>query len=207
MELLISRINSLRNSELASVVGSRLNEFETIGRSSDDELFNELCFCILTANFQAEKSIKIQKWLGNGFSTLSEEELAEKLKILGHRFPNTRAKFIVEARKHKSLLRGLLQSLSEKDSRVWLAGNVKGLGFKEASHFLRNVGFKNLAILDFHIIDIMHENNLIERPKNLSKKNYLEIERILEDFGRTLGLNMSELDLYLWYLETGKILK
>ena len=36
-----------------------------------------------------------------GFLTLSEEDLAKKLSALGHRFPNTRAKYIFEAREYK----------------------------------------------------------------------------------------------------------
>ncbi|MFX1391198.1 MAG: N-glycosylase, partial [Promethearchaeota archaeon] len=63
------------------------------------------------------------------------------------------------------------------------------------------------AIIDFHIIDILVSYNLIEKPKTLSKSKYLEIEGVLKDIGRRLKLNLAELDLYLWYLETGKILK
>jgi len=49
--------------------------------------------------------------------------------------------------------------------------------------------------------------NLIKSPKNLTKKRYLEIEERLRKIGNKLKLTLAELDLYLWYMETGKILK
>ncbi len=85
--------------------------------------------------------------------------------------------------------------------------NVKDLGYKESSHFLRNIGFKGSAIIDFHIIDILADNRLIERPKALTKSDYLRIEGVLGNIAKKADLNLSELDLYLWYLETGKVLK
>jgi N-glycosylase/DNA lyase len=91
--------------------------------------------------------------------------------------------------------------------REWLVNNVKGLGMKESSHFLRNIGYKDLAIIDFHIVDLLEREKLIERPKTITPKKYLEIEQILAELGKKTNLNLAELDLYLWYLETGKILK
>ena len=84
---------------------------------------------------------------------------------------------------------------------------IKGVGYKEASHFLRNIGYKNYAIVDFHIVDLLAKHNLIKKLKKMTKNKYLEIEELLKDIAERLGLNLAELDLYLWFLETGKILK
>ena len=84
---------------------------------------------------------------------------------------------------------------------------MKGLGYKEASHFLRNIGFDNYAIIDFHIIDILYDNKLIQKPKTITKNKYLEIEDLLKKIAKKTNLTLAELDLYLWYIETGKILK
>ncbi|MEM2743849.1 MAG: N-glycosylase, partial [Nitrososphaerota archaeon] len=62
-------------------------------------------------------------------------------------------------------------------------------------------------ILDFHIIDLLAKYGLIEKPKTLTRKRYLEIEKILKEIAEKLNINLAELDLYLWYLSTGKILK
>ncbi|MHA1238275.1 MAG: N-glycosylase/DNA lyase [Candidatus Odinarchaeia archaeon] len=209
-EKLLKSVEALKKSEVKDLIDTRLNEFKENGRKSSEEIFKELCFCILTANFNAEKSIKIQEAIDNGFLALSECELAEKLRELGHRYPNTRAKYIVEARKYKNMLNNISESFTNLNNiRDWLVSNVKGLGYKEASHFLRNIGYTEFAIIDFHIIDILVKYKLIKKPKTLSKRKYLEIEELLKKIADAddLNLNLAELDLYLWYMETGKVLK
>ena len=209
MKNLIQKINLLKKSKIRLLVNKRMEEFENSGKKSSKILFSELCFCLLTANFNAARAIEIQNSVGKHFHSLSEKLLAKKLKKSGHRFPNARAHFISEARKCKSLLKSSINPKDEAKTRDWLVKNIKGLGMKEASHFLRNIGFKNLAIIDFHIIDLLAKYNLIKKPKSksLSRKEYLKIEQVLKTLAKRVNLNLSELDLYLWYMETGKILK
>jgi len=209
MEKLAEFIEGLKKSNVKKMVDERIIEFKELGRQSSEELFKELCFCIMTANCGAEACIRIQKALGNELIYLPEKQLSERLKRLGYRFPNIRAKYIVEARKHKDELRKAIESLSEPELREWLVKHVKGLGYKEASHFLRNIGFENVAIIDFHIVDILSEYKLIEKPKHntLNKKMYLKTEKVLRKLGEKVGLNLAELDLYLWFAETEKVLK
>ena len=193
---LLDSIEELKRSSIQKLVKARIKEFKA--KKSDAELFSELCFCVMTAGFRADKSIEIQKRIGNGFLTLPEKKLQQKLKELGYRYHN-RAAYIVLNRKYAFELRNR--------SREWLVKNIKGLGMKEASHFLRNTGKKDMAIIDFHIIDILTKYKLIKRPKTLTKAKYLEIEKVLEDIAKKSKLTLDELDLYLWFLETGKILK
>jgi N-glycosylase/DNA lyase len=257
MENLIQKIEQLKKSQIAEIVNLRIKEFEKLGKEKEDDVFSELCFCLLTANFQAEKCIKIQKEMGRDFLYLPEDELAKKLKEVGHRFWPQRAERIVKARDCKTELCSLVMKESGKEMREWLVENVKGLGMKESSHFLRNIGYKDVAIIDFHIIDILADEGLIEKnyekedlikddeeilkprvlraseinersstnnkvqqistnnkspkiilnSKSLTPKKYLEIEQVLDNLGKKVNLNLAELDLYLWYLETGKILK
>jgi N-glycosylase/DNA lyase len=207
VEQLIRTLEKLKKSEVKELVDTRIKEFEEMRKKSSGEIFKELCFCILTANFNAEKSIKIQKEIGDGFLFLDKKELEIKLKELGHRFPETRASYIVEARKFKDSLKNVLESLKEEEIREWLVRNIKGLGYKEASHFLRNIGYKNFAIIDFHILDLLEKFGLIKKPKTMTRKRYIEIESLLREIARKAELNLAELDLYLWFLETGKVLK
>lgn len=200
---LAAEVARLRKTKVGRLVDSRMREFKAAGGSRNG-LFSELCFCLLTANYSAERAIAIQREIGDGFLTLPEGRLAGRLKKLGYRYPNTRARYIVEARKHISSLKTVLK---DADPRTWLVQNVKGLGFKEASHFLRNVGFRDYAIVDFHIIDLLEKHGLIERPRTLTKSRYFEVERVLRGLAGRLRLNLAELDLYLWYLETGRVLK
>jgi len=156
---LLQSIENLKKSQIKKVIDASIREFKENGKKSSDEIFKELCFCILTANFNAERSIKIQEVLGDDLLTLQESLLARKLKELGHRFPETRAKYIVKARKYKDSLKDIINKLRE-----WLVKNIKGIGYKEASHFLRNIGYTNFAIIDFHIIDILARYKLIKKP-------------------------------------------
>jgi N-glycosylase/DNA lyase len=205
---LLRRIENLKKSEIEKQVCNRLMEFERLGKKSSHEIFKELCFCMLTANFNAEKSIIMQDEIGDGFLTLSESELTRKLQEMGHRYPKARAKYIVEARRYKDSIKDIVESSNHKNQlREWLAKNIKGIGYKLASHFLRNIGYNDFAILDFHIIDILVRYRIIERPKTLTPKKYLEIEKVMKDIAKKAGINLAELDLYLWYMETGKILK
>lgn len=194
MKDLINSINTLKKSEISNLVNTRMKEFK-----NNNDLFNELCFCILTANFNAERSIKIQNSIKD-FSKLSLAELKKSLKEHGHRYPNKRAEYIIEAKKHKNILK-------DNCTREWIVKNVKGLGMKEASHFLRNIGFTDYAIIDFHIIDLLVKHKIIKEQKTLTPKTYIEIENKLREIGKKTNLNLAELDLYLWYMETGKILK
>ncbi len=205
MEKLLKLISDLKKTEVKKLVDKRIKEFEQLSKKQDKEKFKELCFCLLTANSSAEKCIQIQNRLGNNLLTLSKLELSKKLKTLGYRFPNKRAEYISEARKHS--IKHLLSHNNEKEIRECLVKNIKGLGYKEASHLLRNLGYKNLAIIDFHIVDVLVKNKLIKKPKSLTKQKYLEIEDLLDKIAKKSNLNLAGLDLYLWYLETGKVLK
>ena len=208
MKALIESVEILLNSDIKKRVDKRIQEFHKIREDSIDKIFKELCFCVMTANCGAEKCIEVHEGIGDGFLNLSEAQLSERFKDLGYRFPNLRAKYIAEDQNYKQMLGKMLKNdVDERELRDWIAKTMKGIGYKEASHFLRNIGYKNYAIVDFHIIDLLVKHELYQRPKTLTKKKYLEVETLLKDIASKLHLNLAELDLYLWYLETEKILK
>jgi N-glycosylase/DNA lyase len=210
-------------SQVGPLVKKRMREFHRLGREGrthfdfrpfldvgyESGIFSELCFCILTANSTAKRGIEIQRRLGeDGFSRLSLESLTSELKLAGHRFPNARAKFIVEARKFSNIkdIVGGFNNVFE--ARQWLVNNVMGLGWKEASHFLRNVGHEEVSILDRHVCTIMSEYHMLQkRRKTLTRSKYLEGEKLLEPVSKRLGISPGEMDLYLWHMKTGKVLK
>ena len=206
---LAARIREMRQSDVAGVIAGRLREFGEAGKSGTEHIFCELCFCLLTANFRAEKCMEIQQELGQGFLCMDRDELALRLKEAGHRFWPQRAERIVEARECMDVLGDVIGS-GGFEARQWLVKNIKGLGMKEASHFLRNIGFRDLAIIDFHILDLMKREGLISfdrKKQSLTPKRYLEFEKILEVLAVEAGMDLAELDLWLWYMETGKVLK
>lgn len=193
--------------EVEDKVRCRMREFES-ARGDEDLLFSEMSFCILTANSTAEGGLRIQREIGSGFRSLGRDELAARLRSMGYRFPNTRAGYIVEDRALcGSLLTTIRGFRSSLQAREWLVENVKGFGQKEASHFLRNIGFKDVAIIDRHILRFLSGVELIEMPKSLGRRRYLSIERLLQAIARRLGITLAELDLVLWYMMTGRVLK
>ncbi|MCI0504018.1 N-glycosylase/DNA lyase [Candidatus Micrarchaeota archaeon] len=209
MRRLLRRIRLLKGSGAGSRISARMAEFRARGMAQSGELFKELCVCLLTANYSAEGGMRMQQIIGDGFLHLPERALASKLKKAGYRFPNARAKYICAARMHRHRLKSVLAAFPPEAAREWLADNITGLGYKESSHFLRNIGIDRFAIIDFHIVDLLARHGAIKKPrsKSLSRKLYLEIERKLAPLAERASLSPGELDMYLWYIETGKILK
>jgi len=193
----------------------RLEEFRHLMDENEERIFAELSFCICTPQSNAKLCWRaILRLMDNSLLYHgSKIEISAFLK--GIRFHNNKAKYIVEARDFftkegyldmKSRLKDNSNSLRLRD---WLVKNVKGVGMKEASHFLRNIGVgEDLAILDRHVMRNLEELGVIEGvPKGLSKKTYLQIENSMVIFSRNIGIPMGELDLLLWSKETGLIFK
>ena len=205
---LIELLEDLKRSEISLLVDRRISEFKRLGRESSREIFKELCFCILCANYSAERSIRIQREIDDGFLTLPPSQLIRRLREMGHRFPRSRASYIIAARRYSDSIKDVISSLNDpREIREWLIRNIRGIGLKEVSHFLRNIGYSDLAIIDFHILNLLDRYGIIKKPKTMTKSRYLQIEDELRRLSRDAGLSLAELDLYLWYIETGKILK
>lgn len=194
----------------------RLAEFEQIWEhGSDLDLFCELAFCLFTPQSKAKScSEAVEKLLDKKLILDgTENQLSEELNIV--RFKYTKAKNLIEARKlffidgEISIKEKLKQFQEPFEIRNWLVGNVKGLGYKEASHFLRNIGMGgNLAILDRHILKNLEKLGVIdELPKSLTGKKYIEIEKNMSRFSKQIEIPLDHLDLVLWYKETGEIFK
>jgi len=208
LDSLAKSIVELKSSEVSEIVAGKMREFKELRKEGNEIWFSELCFCILTANSTAKLGLKIQGELGDELLTLPRKELTRRLKELGHRFYNKRAEFIVSARRFSRIKDIITKFPKTQQAREWLVENVHGIGWKEASHFLRNVGFTDVAILDRHILAIMCEHRLIEQaPRTLTRRRYLEIEEKLRELAEKVNLSLAELDLYMWYLKTGCVLK
>lgn len=196
-------------------IRKRLEEFKNIFKMSDEKLFSELAFCILTPQSRATTSWNaIQTLERNGLLfTGNEKEIMPFLQAI--RFGETKSKRIVENRKFlmengKLKIKERISNMNPSRLREWLTENIDGYGMKEASHFIRNVGLSDnqLAILDVHILRNLKELGVIDEiPKSVTKKKYLEIEGKMKHFAREVGINLDELDILLWSKETGIIFK
>ena len=204
------------HSERYGEIRERMAEFEAVWHSeSDERLWEEMVFCFFTGGCSAKMGLRsieaVRPLLMNG----NQAELAEALRGK-HRYPNARSGYIVASRdflqEHcQMLLRSKLESFDNHlERRDWLVKEkrIKGLGYKEASHFLRNIGLKGYAILDKHILRSLAELKIIDDPKPPGTRlGYLTIEEKLKSLAHRLEIDFDELDLVLWSLKTGEILK
>jgi len=212
LEALEGEVIKLRDDPIVkSTVEGRVAEFIEVNDKDSHSWFEELVYCLLTAYSSARLGQLCVDALCDRGALLEGplEGVVEALRVQGHRFYNKRAEYIVEARRLAPTLKDTIKGFSETvEARVWLVKNVKGLGWKEASHFLRNVGYFDVAIIDRHILSNLREHGLIpDDKKGLTKRRYLEYEKILQKMADDLDMSLGEMDLYLWYRKTGEVLK
>jgi len=205
---LLQTVRRLRSSPLSRLVDSRMGAFRKNHDSDYEVWFSELSFCILVAASTARSGLKAQNRLGSkAFVSMKESQLQRALKSLGVRFHN-RAHYIVRARELGDFRPAVLSAGSIVEARDWLVGNVPGIGYKEASHFLRNIGFPEVAILDRHILRTLFEAGCLPSPEPPSGRDgYLQREQTMLELAREISTSPGELDLYLWYVKTGDIVK
>ncbi|HIE14097.1 TPA: N-glycosylase/DNA lyase [Candidatus Bathyarchaeota archaeon] len=196
-------------------IQKRIFEFKNLLKRPEEDIFVELCFCLCTPQSRATTCWNvISKMVKEGILFYgSADDIALCLK--GVRFRRNKAAYIIEARrlfaekgqiKIKSIL---LEFKNPLVARNWLVKRVKGLGMKEASHFLRNVGLGlDLAILDRHVLRSLKELNVIRNvPRTLTKKVYEDIEEKMRIFSRKVEIPMADLDLLIWSIKTGFVFK
>ena len=190
-------------------IKSKLREFSELNR---EKYIYELWFCILTPQSKAEKCWDAVLELKR--CSLKENNIKSCLKTKT-RFYKNKTKYLIEANKNFNAIKQLINSNKPpKEVRELLIRNnskyrVKGLGMKEASHFLRNIGKSNnqLAILDRHILRKLQELKIITQIPQLNNKNYLLIEEKMKKFADNIGIPLDDLDLLFWKIESGRIFK
>ncbi len=199
-------------------IRNRLREFRDVWRAgSDSRLWEEMVYCIFTAGASARMGLRsveaVRPLLQNG----KPRAMTRALVAAGaHRFPNARPHYVAATRDYLKAscamrLRAQLRKFRNPvERRDWLASErrIKGLGYKESSHFLRNIGFKGYAILDKHIVRCLAELSVIDSPKPpATRTRYLETEACMQCFAKEVGIDFDELDLLLWSMKTGEVLK
>ena len=169
------------------------------------EIFAELCFCLLTPQSRAKSCWSAVERLMEGDSS-DARKIRKHLK--GVRFANKKAGYIAEAKKSWDEIRNKAMTGNAYELREWLVKNVRGIGYKEASHFLRNIGVLDFAILDRHILKNLRVYGVIgEIPGSMTPRKYREIEEKMRKFSEEIGIPMPELDLLFWSEETGEVFK
>jgi len=194
---------------------TRLAEFSAVWDEADNlRIWEEMVFCFFTGGCSAKMGIRSIEAVRPLLLTGGQKRLSTALTGV-HRFPNARSRYIVASRdflrSHCDLdIIGELRSRNHLERRDWLVSEkrIKGLAYKEASHFLRNIGLRGYAILDKHVLNCLAELKIIDDPKPpKARKGYLMVEEKLKKFADRIKIDFDEMDLLLWSMKTGEILK
>lgn len=204
-------------------IESRINSFKDIKESASEErLFLELVFVILTSRSEAQecwkaaRELKTSKLLTSG----SKEEIQDILDNYEIQDHINKSNYIVKNRKMFSQpsltdttaglkIRNKINDKNIENTRKWFVENVNGISWKGGSHFLRNIGFGlDFAVISKPLMRQLYLYNKVESsdlPKN--QDEYLAVENKFREFAEECGLDTASLDLTLWYMETGEVFK
>ncbi|MFN6962783.1 MAG: N-glycosylase/DNA lyase [Pyrinomonadaceae bacterium] len=202
--------------ERRAEIRARIDEFQDVWQNGDDaRLWEEMVYCFFTGGCSARMGIRSVDAVRHLLADGTHEQLMNAL-VGVHRYPRARSRYVIESRDFLTddcgmRLRDRLSAFTgDHERRDWLVKEkrIKGLGYKEASHYLRNIGFQGYAILDKHVLNCMAELNIIDDPKPpTTRSRYLSLEAKLRDFAERIEIDFDEMDLVLWSLKTGVILK
>jgi len=190
----------------------RINSFKSIWNDASElYLLLELLFCLLTP--QSNANLCWEKVLELFNSGKLYSGTVDKISSIINpvRFKNNKAKYIKKAINFfgDSSLKKFLQGNDIYTIRDTLVKTVDGLGYKEASHFLRNIGIGlELAILDRHILRCLKDFHVIDTiPEALTPQRYKDIEHSMQDFCKSINIPISHLDFIFWYIKKGALFK
>lgn len=121
-------------------------------------------------------------------------------------FPKLRANQIREAAERfyarSGTIRNLLDSARDvRDARRRLAAEVAGLGPKQASLFLRNIGYAaHVAVLDVHVLTYMNWVGLTTVPMKSVRtvRQYETLEDAFIEHACSVGYPPDRFDLAVW---------
>lgn len=224
--MILSQINN-------AVVGLCQDISDSIVRKSwrnmsEREIVRELVLCILGGGVKYEiavsyaKAIERSRCLSKKHSNnqeLLEDSVSEILNnsvesywggksFKRYRYPNVRAKYIAVSYTGIIKKYGSFKGLLEKqicvfDLRKVLVELCSGVGPKQASHFIKNVGYSDdLAIIDTHILKYMNIANY--KLSNVSQLNdlnkYERIELLYKKSIRNFEYPVSVVDQAMWFV-------
>lgn len=187
-----------KNIQITEEMRQKTSEFWTSHSNpqiiGDDNIFYSGCFCILAPQAKFKNNSKIVEELRKRdffHNKISFEQLA--VLCVWSRFYNVKARRLIEFKNiFPNILDIIKSNRNSYDMRELLVKHVKGFGMKAASHFLRNIGKQDVAILDTHIFKFLECNS----PK--TKRAYLRMEERLCSIAENNELTVGSLDLIIW---------
>ena len=197
------------NKKLRARVLERAEEFLLNNKAGEDVWFRELVLCILTANSSFISAYKALNCVFQyDFFSLDQYKLSKILRECGYRFYNLKSKYLIEAKSLYGSIKKVIKPLADRDqweAREFLINEVNGIGYKEASHFLRNVGYFDLAIIDRHILRFI--TGIIGDIKLRKRRDYFLVEGLLRSIANSLNIQVGLLDLFIFFKQSKTLVK
>jgi N-glycosylase/DNA lyase len=186
----------------------RLKDFRNV---PTEAYFYELVYCLLTPQssaVNAQKAVNRLRDAGFHRDEIDPEPILRSPDAY-IRFHRTKSRHLQSVKtRYPEIFARITAPGPDILLREWLVKNITGIGWKEASHFLRNIGRRDLAILDRHILKNLCRCGVVRRiPAALTPRRYKLIEKKFHTFAQQIGIPMDDLDLLFWSMETGEILK
>jgi N-glycosylase/DNA lyase len=195
--------------KLRARVLERAEEFLLNNKAGEDIWFRELVLCILTANSSFISAYKALNCVFEyNFFSLDQYKLSKILKECGYRFYNLKSKYLTEAKSLYGSLKKIIKPLADRDqweAREFLVNKVNGIGYKEASHFLRNIGYFDLAIIDRHVLRFI--TDIVGDIKLRKRRDYFLVEGLLRSIADGLNIQVGLLDLFIFFKQTKTLVK
>ncbi len=195
---------------------------------SEEEILNEMLICILGSGVRYEIAVAYSDLITsnkilNKRRAVTQIELVNELAVLlsgavsdrfeeksykSYRYPNAKAKFIAEAYSNVINCYGSFKKLFEngltaRELRREIVAACPGIGPKQASHFLKNVGYTDsLAILDRHIvhyIKLSNKQNITTYQLGKIDK-YEDIEDAFINIIKIFEHSVSVVDQAMWFI-------
>lgn len=160
------------------------------------DIFYKLCFCILVPQTKFKTVYKVVEELKQASfygEIISKQQLLKLISSV--RFKNRKSDYLLKAKYEFDAfyydLNVVLESeLDSRAKRKFVIGRIKGLGLKAASHFLRDLGVTDLAIVDTHILKHL---GVIDK-----KFDYFTIEDKIRDQAYNHNISVAEYDAIIW---------
>jgi N-glycosylase/DNA lyase len=181
--------------------------------SSAKEIWRSLLFCILSSQVRVETAARAAQCLAHEIpffeTNLSREEVYGRTTTIlrrpdvRHRFPNIRARQIADswfsfAQVREEFYEFLDSHRDECDARLSVVSCFSGLGFKQASMFLRDIGYSNrLCVIDTHILWYCASKDKLPGG-SLTPAKYVKLENNLLEESQALRVEPNIFDAAIW---------
>jgi N-glycosylase/DNA lyase len=205
LDLVVHLLQAINRDPSIAPVFSRL--------PNNEDIWRRLLFCILSSQVNTRAAVSATDSILNEVPFFQEQigvsQVYAKAKgILSredvkYRFPDHRSRNIAHswftfAQVENNLYDYLESFDSEVAAREWVTGLFPGLGFKQASMFLRDIGYSiRLCIIDTHIL--WYCSCLGHHSKQpLTPKRYMAIEDFILSQSDRFGVSPNIFDAAVW---------